>query len=211
MFKNLSQQSLPHLWLIFQHLFAPTSAKRQIALSYMGDSHTVLEVGCSLGIVADAFKRVEGIQYLGIDIDEQAIRMAKKKYSSYLQMDFSSKNIEQLVKDGKQFDYVIFANILHHVDDKKAQELLRTAAVLVRTNGTLLIMEPDTLRKGDSIIARLIHRLEKGLYRRPYDHLIALAKETGLTMNSDTTEFYSIGLLPGVRCGHLQVISLKNE
>lgn len=210
MFKNLSQQSHPRLWLAFQYLLGSPSAKRRIALSHIGNNaRNILEVGCSVGTVADAFKQTETHQYMGIDIDEQAVRIAKEKYRDYPHMSFSSEDMEQLVKGGRKFDCVLFAHILHHVDDKKAQELLQLATKLVATNGILIIMEPDTLRKEDSVIVRLLYRFEKGLYRRSYEHLITLAEQTGMHVNSDATEFYSIGLLPGILCGHMQVITLQ--
>jgi 2-polyprenyl-3-methyl-5-hydroxy-6-metoxy-1,4-benzoquinol methylase len=207
MLKSLTQQSHPKLWLLFQKFFGATHDKQRLAMSFLANHLTVLEIGCSLGVVSAAFSKKHGIEYLGIDIDEQAIAYAKKRFSANLHMNFSAKSLESLVNSGQQFDYVLFANILHHVDDKMALQLLTQAARAVAEGGVIVLMEPDILHAEDGLLIKTLYALERGEYRRSLSHLISLAREAGINLSEAATHDISIGLLPGIVCGHMLVLS----
>lgn len=207
MLEFLTQQSHPRLWLAFQAVFGATRDKRAIALSFLQGRKSVLEIGCSLGVVAEAFRRKDSVRYLGIDIDEQAIEQARERFKSYTHMEFLAQSLDQLVQQGRRFDYVLFANILHHVDDDLAGVLLKQAASAVGTNGVIVLMEPDVLHPQDGWLVRLLYRLERGQYRRPVEDLAKLAKEAGIHLAQSDTRDISIGLLPGIVGGHMLVLS----
>lgn len=208
MLDNLSQQSHPRLWLLFQHFFGATRDKRLIAISNLSKHHSVLEIGCSLGVVSSAFTKIKNISYLGVDIDDQAIQFAKKKFSSFTHMEFANISLEELALTERKFDYVLFANILHHVDDGDAYELLKQAVRVLNQGGTMVIMEPDILGKEDSFLVKMLYRLERGLYRRPLDKLLSLVSKAGIAVGTVNTKNVSIGLLPGIVCGRMQVITV---
>lgn len=207
MFEFLNQQSHPQLWLAFQVLFGATRDKQRIALSFLSGRKRILEIGCSLGVVSAAFRQHTSAQYLGIDIDEQAIRHAQSRFASYTHMKFATQSLATLVAEGMRFDYVLFANILHHVDDESAQDLLRQAVSTVAENGVIVLMEPDVLQPQDGLLIRGLYRLERGQYRRPLDALATLAEEAGIRLAEVGRHDISIGLLPGVVGGRLLVLS----
>ena len=206
-FDSLTQQSHPRLWLAFQALFGATRDKRRIATAHLGNHRSVLEIGCSLGLVSQAFSRLPDIRYLGIDIDAQAIAHAQARFAGFPHMAFAAQSLDSLVEQGRTFDYVLFANILHHVDDALAHSLLSAAAKTVADAGVIVLMEPDILHAGDGPLIRALYRLERGEYRRPLPSLIALAEGAGIRIREARTRDIAIGLLPGVACGHMLVIS----
>jgi SAM-dependent methyltransferase len=139
----LTQERFPRLWLLFQVIFGGTRAKKRLALKCLGDHKNVIEVGCSMGLLAPAFSDVPGLQYLGIDIDPQAIEHAKARSSDRANVTFSTQTMRELGEQGQSFDYVLFANILHHVDDATAVALIRDAARLVGPGGEMVVIEPE--------------------------------------------------------------------
>jgi len=71
----------------------------------------VLDIGCGYGTLLDQLKREKGLDAVGIDMDEEAVRMAKSLYgidvvkSSFFDMDFGRE----------QFDTVILRDAIHHL------------------------------------------------------------------------------------------------
>jgi len=76
----LTQTRFPGAWLVFQHLFGGTRDKQHLALDcYRGQSR-ILEIGCSVGNLTDAFLP-SGAAYTGIDIDGSAIAHAQRRFA----------------------------------------------------------------------------------------------------------------------------------
>lgn len=201
----LTQERFPKLWLLFQALFGATREKKRLALKHLGGHKSVIEVGCSLGVLAPAFAAVPGVRYLGVDIDPQAIEHAKARFAGEKDLSFSTQTMRELGDQGRTFDYVLFANILHHVDDPTAVDLLRDASRLVAPGGTMVVIEPDVLRPDDSLLVRSLYKLERGLFRRPPAGYERLMHEAGVRPTEFSSEDVSIDTLPGLTCGHLLV------
>jgi len=201
----LTQERFPKLWLLFQSIFGATREKKRLALKYLGDHRNVIEIGCSLGVLGRAFAGVPNLRYLGIDIDRQAIEHAKLRFADHENLSFSTQTMRELSDQGRTFDYVLFANILHHVDDATAIDLIRDAARLVAPGGTMVIIEPDILRPDDSLLVCSLYKLERGRFRRPPDGYERLIQYAGLRPTEFSSEDVSIDTLPGLTCGHLLV------
>lgn len=205
----LTQENFPRLWLLFQRIFGGTRAKRRLGLAHLGAHKTVLEIGCSVGLVSEVFAKQKGISFLGIDIDAGAIDFAKRRLAHLSQLEFECIGLEELAEAGRRFDYVLFANILHHTDDDVSVALLRDAARLVAPGGSMVLMEPDILREGDSFLIRQLYKLEKGQYRRSPEGYRALIDAAGLECLSMRSEDVSIDTLPGITCGHLLLFEVR--
>jgi SAM-dependent methyltransferase len=201
----LTQERFPKLWLLFQAMFGATREKTRLALKHLGDHKNVIEIGCSLGVLARAFADVPGLRYLGVDIDPQAIEHAKARFSGQKNLSFSTQTMRELGDEGRTFDYVLFSNILHHVDDPTAVDLIRDAWRLVASGGTMVVIEPDILRPDDSLLVRSLYKLERGQFRRPPAEYERLMHEAGVRPVEFWSEDVSIDTLPGLTCGHLLV------
>jgi SAM-dependent methyltransferase len=201
----LTQERFPKLWLLFQAIFGATREKKRLALKHLGDHRNVIEIGCSAGVLARAFADVPGLRYLGVDIDPRAIELATERFSDQKNVSFSTQTMRELGDQGHTFDYVLFANILHHVDDPTAVDLIRDASRLVAPGGTMVVIEPDILRPDDSLLVRSLYKLERGLFRRPPAEYERLMHEAGVRPAEFSSEDVSIDTLPGLTCGHLLV------
>lgn len=204
----LTQERFPRLWFLFHAIFGATREKQRLALKHLGDRRRVVEIGCSLGVVSEAFGQLPELSYLGIDIDTGAVDHARRRLSGYSNLSFSTKTMGELADQGFEFDYVLFANILHHVDDATAVTLISDAMRLVAPGGRMVLIEPDILRKSDNMYIRFLHRLERGEYRRPpaeLDHLLAAA---GAVPTNFYSEDVSIDSIPWFTAGHLLIYTI---
>jgi len=193
MLKRFTQQSHPRLWLLFQSFLGCHRGKHRLAAKYLGNYGNVLEIGCSLGTVSTLFSSMR---------DEGAVAYAKKRFSRYPNMEFASVSLETLAVSGRTFDYVLFANILHHASDDDA-----VAVKLVSVAGILVVMEPDILGKNEPPLVKMSYRLERGLYRRSLDALSSLAHEAGISILRSERENLSLDWLPGIVWGRFLLLS----
>lgn len=205
----LTQQSHPKLWLLFQYFFGANKDKKRIVFSYLENNQKILEIGCSLGVVAKEFIRQPSVQYLGIDIDQNAINYCSLNLAS-AHMRFENISLRDLIANGEKFDYVIFANILHHVDDVLAIELIGDSKEVLQNGGKILFMEPDTLHGDESFLMKQLYKLERGEYRRSLGNLISMISDANLEIIEAKSCFNSIGMLPMLKCGRIIEILARN-
>lgn len=93
---------------------------QELAQFHLYQNKRVLEIGCGLG--ADAVEFVKnGAEYVGIDISEESIKLAKKRFEIFnLTGEFHVMNgTDDLSKFGK-FDLVYSCGVLHHYPDVDA-------------------------------------------------------------------------------------------
>lgn len=170
----LSQNRFPALWRLFQYWIGGTVDKRRLCLQYYGGQGRVLEVGCSLGNIAKAFTRFHDVDYTGIDIDPVVIDYARRDFNRWKNFRFLSTDLREFAASAKPFDYILFAGILHHVDDQLAHELLQAASSLLAGTGKLVIVDPLLVRKEDSWLLHQYVKLEQGEYLRSGGNMLGL-------------------------------------
>jgi cyclopropane fatty-acyl-phospholipid synthase-like methyltransferase len=138
----LTQSRFPTLWKIFQFLIGGTIDKRKLCiLKYQGQQQ-ILEVGCSLGNIATVFQNIPGIHYTGIDIDPVVIRYAQKDFSNYPNFRFLCEDLRDFSDRAGVFDYILFAGIIHHIEDALCKSLLSAAQKLMSEKGSLIVVDP---------------------------------------------------------------------
>jgi 2-polyprenyl-3-methyl-5-hydroxy-6-metoxy-1,4-benzoquinol methylase len=137
------QTRFPRLWLAAQQLIGGTRDKSALALRHYSGQARVLEIGCSLGNVSDAFRQLEGISYTGIDIDASAIAIARCRFSDRSNFRFETSPIEELSQKGERYDYVVIAGVLHHLDDRSAQSMIANSWAVTEPGGILVALHSD--------------------------------------------------------------------
>jgi len=175
----LTQSNFPRLWLLFQQLIGGSKDKQALALSrYMGQQN-ILEIGCSVGNIADAFRSLPSISYTGIDIDGNAIAAAQRRFFGTT-FRFLEESVEKHAQSGSRYDYILVAGMLHHVDDVTAIEILCKTRLLSMQGGTILIYDPDTPTLSDPSYMHLFYKLEQGKFMRSHTESEALIQRAGL-------------------------------
>ncbi|OHA07062.1 MAG: hypothetical protein A2934_03705 [Candidatus Sungbacteria bacterium RIFCSPLOWO2_01_FULL_47_10] len=73
----------------------------------------VLEIGCGTGEILAELKPARGV---GIDISEEMIKRAAKKYAGIPQLEFHQGNAASFVT-GEHFDFIFLADVIEHLED----------------------------------------------------------------------------------------------
>jgi SAM-dependent methyltransferase len=170
----LNQSRFPRLWLWFQYLIGGCHHKQQMARQHYAGAPNVLEVGCSVGNLASGFARYPDIRYTGVDIDDAAIRHARRAFRRRPNFRFVCGDLCALGLPGGSFDYVILSAMLHHIDDVGCRTLLAACAHLLSKGGMLVVTDPVWPEPDDPWLVHFFNRIEQGQHVRPEADLLAL-------------------------------------
>jgi SAM-dependent methyltransferase len=192
----LSQTRFPQAWLLAQKLIGGTPDKKRLALRHYSGQRKILEVGCSVGNLADAFLDMNDIIYTGVDIDEAALATARRRFAGNPRFVFRNDPIERLAAENLRWDYVLIAGVLHHVDQPTAEAMIAACVAVVEQGGRLVVSEPVPLRPGDGPVFGLMHRIEQGRFLRETAQLVELLQRAGLNVESCEEPLIGPGLLP---------------
>ncbi len=206
----LSQTHAPFLWEVFQLLLGSHKDKTSLYRSLAQGRTTVLEIGCSTGITASAFQKLPGIRYTGIDIDSSVIGYAKKKFRKRPNFDFVCEDLRSFTERKHGYDLVLFAGILHHVDDALGIELLRASTSLVDGQGTLAVIEPLFDARDRGFNRLWLKYLEKGEHVRTNDQMKELFDRAGLHVRSERQVMMGQTSLPLPKDARFGVYELAN-
>lgn len=192
----LTQTRFPRLWLLMQNMIGGNASKKELAIeNYRGEKH-VLEIGCSVGNISSVFSVYPNIYFTGIDIDKAAIDLARKRFRKFQNFQFSLRSLEELSTTNEKFDYVLFAGILHHVDDSTCLALLKSALDCTSVKGRVVIYEPEIPKDNDNWLLHFFcKRFEQGKYLRSRDELQRLIVAAGILLESVQDRMISPGII----------------
>lgn len=90
----------------------------------------VLDAGCGEGFVIERLKKDVKAEFLGLDIENKALKIAKEKNP---QVDFKQASVYDIPFEDKFFDLVILSEVLEHLEDptKALREVGRVAGKYV--------------------------------------------------------------------------------
>jgi 2-polyprenyl-3-methyl-5-hydroxy-6-metoxy-1,4-benzoquinol methylase len=205
----LNQSNFPKLWTLFQYLVGTNNCKKNIVIDHYNGQKKILEIGCSVGNVSQVFSRYRDIEFTGIDIDANAIAYAKKRYKQLRNFRFMKLSLEDLGKTGTKFNFVLFANILHHVDDINSLKLLKDVYLVLEPKSKVLIVEPELRNDSYNIFFKLYYLLELGKFRRNRNDLIELVKAAGLPIINTLDISVATDFLPNLKVGRMTVIVVQ--
>jgi len=194
--KILTQGRFPRLWLLMQNIIGGNKCKSALAVKHYRGQKRVLEIGCSVGNVSSAFRAFPEVVFTGIDIDRNAINLARRRFKDVPNFRFCLSSLEELSRQGETFDYVLFAGMLHHVDDKTALKLLRDAVKCTVHGGLLVLYEPEAVRALDGWFFRCFYALfEQGAFLRSRDDLQSLVESAGISLEVVENRMVSPGIV----------------
>lgn len=133
----------------------------------------ILDIGCG---PADILNYLPEIEYFGFDLSLEYIENAKKKYGEKGTFIHSEVNEQTLCKEDF-FDIVVATNVLHHLNDKQAEDLFKLAKKSLKKGGRLITCDGCIIPK-DNIISKLMLKFDRGEFVRTKNEYLMLANSS---------------------------------
>ncbi|MEO9890960.1 methyltransferase domain-containing protein [Aurantibacter sp.] len=110
-------------------------ALKSLVLQNIQDSLSVIDVGCGDGamlrVMADFFRKENmKVEFLGIDINEKAIQLAREASKSYPEIKYNA--IDVLKTNGIKADVVITTLTMHHIAETDIYAFLKALMKMSR-------------------------------------------------------------------------------
>ncbi len=103
-------------------------------------SLSILDYGCGTGDHVTYPLACRGHRVLGVDFHEASITEASRRYR-LPNLSFQTAEIDELLKQGQQFDLVVCSEVLEHLHEPL--HFLETVSRLLRAGGGLIITTPN--------------------------------------------------------------------
>jgi len=164
-----SVMSSPVVYRAWMAPFAEKKFAPIVAHNDLGKARRVLDVGCGPGTNANHFGNS---QYLGIDINEQYIDSARRRYGNRFAV---ADAAEFAARPNEEFDFILINSFLHHLDSNTTRRILTNLARLLAHGGNIHILElvlPDS-----ASVARFLARSDRGKFPRKLDEWAELFRE----------------------------------
>ena len=171
---------------------------KQVGINFDNQS-TVVDVGCSEGLLLETIRQKFGSRVVGVDVDERALTRARRDFP---QVTFLSGLAQDLHGQLPAADVVIASAILEHV--VSPVEFVEQLARLLKPGGKLFLLTPNA--------ASFHYRLARSWWRELLaigEHvflftpqsLAAVAEKSGLRVSSVATD-YDYLILPKLAWPH---------
>lgn len=156
------------LYEFFQgNLLGGNNARKWLAKNVwrLEGGETIIDIGCGPGSVLEYLP--QDVSYCGIDISENYIRAARRKFSARgtfflgTARDFVNQNDSHL----NSADLVLCNGLLHHLPDNEAIQVLELAKQLMKPNGRLVCLEGTFLTR-QTLLSRWIVSTDRGRHVR---------------------------------------------
>lgn len=105
-----------------------------------GNVSKVLDVGCSIGALGEQLKQRFGAEVVGIELNEQMVKVANKKLDRVILGDLAKINLEDYLLP-QYFDCVIFADVLEHLENP--WDVLKRATTFLSDEGVVIASIPN--------------------------------------------------------------------
>ena len=127
-----------------------------------------LDIGCGTGEFCQVIKG----EYIGIDLNEDYIRYASKKYGNKKRK-FLLMDAKKLTFFKKEFNNSLIINMVHHCSKEDLIMILKSSEKVTRKQIIILDMVPPK----HNIISKIIYKLDQGKYMRTLDEQLKIIRE----------------------------------
>lgn len=145
----------------------------------LSDFAQILEIGIGKGDLASKLSQIEHsrISYLGIDISNEGVRIARRKLDSRFR--FLVADGTSLPLESQQFDIVICSEVIEHII--KREKLLAEISRVLKAGGYLLMTTPNP-KALTYMLPRMINKVYRFHYgsSQPVNELIERKELAGM-------------------------------
>jgi SAM-dependent methyltransferase len=163
----------PRIYSLFRRLVGRDTARSVYAREHLRlePGQRVLDLGCG---PADILQFLPAVDYVGYDVSPAYIERARRRFGQRGQ--FHCRAVEEdLPLPAGAFDVVIAHGLLHHLDDAAARTLFRVARRALKPGGRMVTFD-GCFAAGQSALARLFLRLDRGKHVRSREAYERLAR-----------------------------------
>lgn len=149
----------PQFYILEQSIMA-RELPAIIARALSPDHQTsILDIGCGPARYAHLFN---GSRYIGVDMEERYVRFAQKRHrQAFARMDATALGFKD-----QSFDYVLIAQMLHHVSPEGLTPLIKDANRVLKDSGYLVIVDIVKPADGGRPVGNLLLKMDRGGYIR---------------------------------------------
>jgi SAM-dependent methyltransferase len=144
---------------------------------------TVIDIGCGPGHISTIFEKID---YMGFDTNKAYINYANNRFNEYGKFYCEEFN-DNLVENINKVDLIMLNGLLHHLDDKYAIELLKTASKALKEDGILVTLD-GVYHKNQSKFAKYLLDNDRGKHVRTEEKYRLLMDTAFSTLNIDVRE-----------------------
>lgn len=174
------------VYVMYQSLIYPQKQRLRYFSQYIQpfEGAKILDIGCGPGITVHFLnKLIRQYDYIGFDFNQKYIDDANKRYGQYGK--FICSRVEDYELDiSNQFDIVIANAVLHHLNNKEATALYKTAYNALKPGGRLVTFDCVWVKNQHPVSKALIS-YDRGQHVRTEEALSQLSKQV-----FDKTQFY---------------------
>ncbi len=148
---------------------------------------TVVDVGCSEGLLLETIRHKYQCKVFGVDVDERTIARARRNYP---EVNFLHGLAHEQLPNLPKADVVIASAILEHVTDP--QQFLSELAGLLKPNGQIFLLTPNAASFHYRVARswwRELLAIGEHIYLFSPTSLAKLALRCGLLVESVTTDY----------------------
>lgn len=161
------------IFSLFQKLIAADRIKLLLVQNAkLKPGFKVLDVGCGFGNLLEFLPK--NISYVGIDISQNYINYAKKRYKSRGR--FICADVTKLDLNREKFDVIFIGNLFHHLPDNAVEKVLKSLLHLIKKE-TVVVSADNVYLKNQSFLSRFITSLDRGKYVRNKEGYLDLSKK----------------------------------
>lgn len=167
--------SAPIIYEIFQSLMRDKNLYNEIiTLINEVKSPNVLDIGCGS---ADILKDLSVEKYVGFDISQRYIDLAKKTHegntkSTFIANEFSSETALTL----GNYNVVLFKGLMHHLADEEVASLIKQVKKVCAKGALVITVDPVFIRR-QNLISRLLVSMDRGQNVRDLDGYSTILSE----------------------------------
>lgn len=159
--------TIPRFYELFQRLLGGDNARKWLAGNVWkpGSREVIVDIGCGSGNILESLPR--DIEYFGIDISEEYIRSARRRFSARGNFFLGTAHdfVSQHDSCFGSADLVLCNGLLHHLSDCEALEVLELAKQILKSEGRLVCLEATFLAR-QTRLSRWILNRDRGKHIR---------------------------------------------
>lgn len=107
-------------------------------IAMIGSGQRVLDVGCATGYWGGALKKQKSCHVVGIDIDQEAVRVASQLLDAAYVWDLEQESLPPLEQ---RFDWIVLGDVLEHL--RRPDRVLGRLVNLLENDGTIVAAVPN--------------------------------------------------------------------